>query len=120
MAYTLAAYDLAEYLEGLAASASAERGVPQELARHACEVTKRNLSGLSEAALDDASRMRAKAYFEAVIRRASARSKAPGVREYRMRAMAAAVAADLKESGADAERVSREVTAWLTGHQGAA
>jgi hypothetical protein len=117
---TLAWHTLWSYTDHLARAAYTEEGLPEQLAHHAQEVTVRNLSHLGSGALDTAARRRVRAYFRSVVRRAAARSSAPGVREYRLRAMAASVAADLRASGADGERVTREVTAWLEGHLGAA
>jgi len=120
MARLLTCHTLQSYAEDLARSAQAENGVPLQLAQHARDVTLRNLSQIGDDALDAADRRRIRAYFRAVVRRSAARSLVPGAREYRIRAMVASVVADLQASGADRDRISREVAAWLAAHEGAA
>jgi hypothetical protein len=120
MARLLTCHTLQSYTEDLARAAQAQNGVPPQIAEHAREVTARNLSQIGGVALDPAARRRVRAYFRAVIRRSAARSRVPGAREYRIRAMVASVAADLQASGADRDRISREVAAWLAAHEGAA
>ncbi|MBE0417576.1 MAG: hypothetical protein IBX63_07415 [Coriobacteriia bacterium] len=120
MAQTFTLHSLWSYTDELARAAQTEDGLPERLARHAHEITARNLSHLGSGALDATSRRRVRAYFRAVVRRLAARSNAPGACEYRLRVMAASIAADLRESGADGDRVAREVSAWLESHWGAA
>ncbi|MFU8891836.1 MAG: hypothetical protein ACNA76_09375 [Anaerosomatales bacterium] len=120
MAGTRTAHTIWSYTEGLARDARAKDGLPEQLVQRARESTVRNLSHIGEGSLDSASRYRVRSYFRSVIRRLAARSNAPGAREYRLSAMAASVAADLAASGADGERVAREVSAWLEAQQGAA
>jgi type IV pilus biogenesis protein CpaD/CtpE len=120
MARLLTRHTLRTYTEDLARVAQAESGVPSQIAEHARDVTLRNLSQLGDRALDAAARRRVRAYFRAVVRRSAVRSRVPGAREYRIRAMVASVVADLQASGADHDRISREVAAWLAAHEGAA
>lgn len=120
MARTSTAHTLWSYTADLARQAQAKDGLPEQLVQRARESTVRNLSHLGRGSLDSASRYRVRSYFGSVIRRLAARSNAPGARDYRLRAMAASVAADLAASGADGDRVAREVSAWLEAQQGAA
>lgn len=120
MARALEAPTLKMYARELARTAHNEHGVPEQLADRARTATVRNLAHLGNDVLGSSGRRRVKAYFDAVVRRASARATGPGVREYRLKVMAASVAADLRASGADGERISDEVDAWLKSHQGAA
>lgn len=120
MAKTRTLHTLWSYADSLARAAQREDGLPERLAQRASEITTRNLSHLGRGELDSASRRRVRSYYRAVVCRLTARSNAPGAREYRLRAMAASVAADLKASGADGDRVAREVSAWFEAQQGAA
>ena len=120
MARLLICHTLRSYAEGLARVAREESGVPAQIADRARDVTLRNLSHLGEEALDAAARRRVRAYYRAVVRRLAVRSSVPGAREYRVKVMLASVVADLQASGADHDRISREVASWLAAHEGAA
>lgn len=120
MATTQAPHTLRSYADALAHAAHGEDGLPERLAQRAREITARNLSDVGSGELDPVARRRVRNYYHGVMRRLVARSNEPGVREYRLRAMAASVAADLEASGAEQDRVSREVSAWLGTQQGAA
>jgi hypothetical protein len=120
MAKTRTDHTLRSYVETLARAAHGEEGLPERLAQRAREITARNLSDLGSGELDSTSRRRVRSYYRGVVRRLVGRSNVPGAREYRLRAMAASVAADLKASGAEGDRVAREVSAWLEAQQGAA
>lgn len=113
-------HSLRSYAAHLERRAVQEEGVPEELAHHAGAVTMRNLVALGTRELGAEDRRRVRAYFRGVVRRSSARAASPGAREYRARLIAAALAADLRECGADEARISREVSDWLEGHQPAA
>lgn len=117
---SLSGHTLASYLEHLERRAHAEDGVPAALASHARDVTLRNLAYQGSGELDAATCRQIRAYFRAVIRRSAARSRVPGAREYRVRAMRASIAADLRASGADDGRVHQEVAAWQASFEGAA
>jgi hypothetical protein len=120
MAQVGSAHTLRSYTEMLAHASCTREGVPDALAERARDITRRNLAHLGEGALDAQDRRRVRAYYRGVVRRSLARSRLPGARECRIRAMAASVAADLRASGADQDRIRREVTAWLSAFEGAA
>lgn len=120
MARTITNGTLDTYTEELARQARTRDGVPEGIAWYARDVTRRNLTHLDVGSLQGAERRRVASYYRGVLRREAARSSVPGAREYRIRAMAASVAADLRASGADGERVAREVAAWLASFPGAA
>lgn len=120
MAKTQTPHSLRSYVDALARAAHREDGLPEHLAQRAREITARNLSDVGNGELDPVARRRARSYYRGVVRRLVARSNAPGAREYRLRAMAASVAADIEASGAQQDRVAREVSAWLETQQGAA
>ncbi|MDY0087757.1 MAG: hypothetical protein RBS78_04325 [Coriobacteriia bacterium] len=120
MLHTSAIHTLHSYAEELAVRAQTREGVPTRIAEHARDVTCRSLAHLGTVDLEASERRRVRAYYRGVMRREAARSRTPGAREYRIKAMAASVAADLKASGADRARIDREVAAWLASYPGAA
>lgn len=120
MARVGSSHTLWSYTEGLARASCAGDELPASLAERARDITRRNLVHLAEGTLDAQGRRRVRAYYRGVVRRLLARSRVPGAYECRVRAMAASVAADLRASGADRERISREVDAWLAAFEGAA
>lgn len=104
------------YVDEVAEAARARHGVPDWIAARARDVTRRKFGLVSRAALDHSERRRVRAYFDAVVRRTVMRSNLPGARECRIRMMTAVVEADLRASGADQERIDRELAAWLASY----
>lgn len=117
---TCVIHTLRSYAEALSRQVQTREGVPVHIAERARDVTCRSLAHLDMEGLQASERRRVRAYFRGVLRREAARSKAPGAREYRLKVMAASVAADLRASGADRERIDQEVAAWLASYAGAA
>ncbi len=104
--------DIRGYLATLEDFAVESRGVPVVLAREARNATLRNVrSAAGESGQEW--RWRARRYFDATVRRMSARSCAPDVVRYRRRVIAESIASDLRQGGVSEERIRREVDEWL-------
>lgn len=105
--------DFAEnYLSSLAESAILYRGVPEVLAREAHHATARNVRRAQDENVREW-RKRAQSYFDATVRRMSARSNAPEVVKYRRRVIARLIANDLRTGGVSEDRIEREIQEWI-------
>lgn len=109
-------HSLSSYVDQVAKATCVRYGIPERITAIARDVTERKFGFCDGRALDRSEQRRVNAYFAAVVRRTVARSDLPGARECRIQLMAAAVEADLRESGADRERVESEVAAWLAAY----
>ncbi|MBS3957275.1 MAG: hypothetical protein KGZ40_07075 [Clostridiales bacterium] len=109
---------LEAYLATLVDRSVRARGVPETLAQAACEATLRNLSPSRGQSAHEI-RARTRAYFNATVRRMSARSSAPEVIAYRRRVIAKLIAEDLKCGGVSAMRIASEVEEWACGRASA-
>lgn len=84
------------------------RGVPEDLAREAADVTLRKLSG------EGTPRVRLTAYFWGVVRR-RVLAGAPGTRELRARLVLRSAADDLRDAGFGAELLYEELVVRFAG-----
>lgn len=84
----------------LAQHAAASRGIPVKLARQAERITAERFAGACCEPLDEGTRRRMTAYFDAVVRRRAFRTGGPELLAYRRRLVAASIEEDLRSASA--------------------
>lgn len=84
----------------LARHAAASRGIPVKLARRAERITSERFAGMCREPLDECSRRRMAAYFDAVVRRGAFRTADPDILEYRRRLVAMSIEEDMRAASA--------------------
>jgi hypothetical protein len=87
---------VAGHAGSLCRHATSERGIPAGLARQAERATAKRFAGVCFEPLDDRSRRRMAAYFDAVVRRRAFRCADPDVLAFRRRLVAASIEEDLR------------------------
>jgi hypothetical protein len=89
---------IAGHAGSLCRDATVERGVPLGLARQAEVATTKRFVGVCHEPLDDRSRRRMAAYFDAVVRRGAFRCADPDALAFRRRLVAASIEEDLRRA----------------------
>lgn len=104
----LTEHGLSRFVCGLARSAAARDGIPDDLMVYASRATLRRFSAI-EGPLEPAEKRRVRAYFRAVVRRRSIRSRGDSLQEVRQLYLVASIAEDLRAAGRSPHEIMSEI-----------